>query len=105
VGNDRDIFFRIKNQVIAKEPNAEIILYGSYARGDNTKDSDIDILILLDKDTISGEIERGVSYPLFEIEFETGKIISPFVVSRKDWETRHRITPFYENVRKEGIIL
>ncbi len=101
----KDILYRIKNQVLATEPKAEIILYGSYARGDNTNHSDIDLLILLDRDTISGEVERNVTYPLFDIEFETGKIISPFVASKKEWDSRHRVTPFYENVRKEGIIL
>ena len=38
--------------------------------------------------------------PVYEIEFETGKIISLMVLTKSDWETRHRITPFYENVIK-----
>jgi predicted nucleotidyltransferase len=101
----KDILFRIKNQVIETEPSAKIILYGSYARGDNTKGSDIDLLILLDRESISGEVERKITYPLYSIEFETGKIISPFVVSREKWETHHKITPFYENVSKDGVVL
>ena len=48
---------------------------------------------------------RQITYPLFEIEFETGKIISPFVLSKKDWKSRHKITPFYANVQREGVIL
>ena len=103
--DDKDILFRIKNQVIATEPKAEIILYGSYARGDNTVDSDIDLLIILDIEKITGEIEKRVTYPLYDIEFDTGKIISPFVVSRKKWESQHKITPFYENVLKDGVLL
>ena len=103
--DDKDILFRIKNQVIATEPKAEIILYGSYARGDNTVDSDIDLLIILDIEKITGEIEKRVTYPLYDIEFDTGKIISPFVVSRKKWESQHKIIPFYENVLKDGVLL
>ncbi len=95
----------IKNSVILSEPNATIILYGSYARGDNNEDSDIDLLILIDEEIILRDVEKKIKYPLYDIEFDTGKIISPLILSKKDWETIHRITPFYENVKKEGIIL
>ena len=73
--------------------------------GDHKSDSDIDILILIDKDKITSSDAKRLSYPLYDIEFETGKIISPLILSKKNWETKHRITPFYKNVRKEGIIL
>ena len=87
------------------DPTAIVILYGSCARGDNNKDSDIDLLILLDKPKITPQESKNIKYPLYDIEFETGQVISPLVLTRKDWETRHRITPFYENVTKEGITL
>ena len=95
----------IKNSVKTIAPTATVILYGSYARGDNRDDSDIDLLILLDKDKITWQDEKKIKYPLYSIEFDTGKIISPMVLSKIDWEKRHRITPFYENVQHEGIIL
>ena len=44
----------IKSSVLATEPNATVVLYGSYARGDNREDSDIDLLILVDNDTVTG---------------------------------------------------
>lgn len=50
-------------------------------------------------------IKKDIKYPLYDIEFETGRIISPLVLSRHDWESRHKITPFYENVTNEGVIL
>ncbi len=103
--NEKDILLMIKNSVRNIEPNATVILYGSYARGDNRDDSDIDLLILLEKDKITWQDEKKIKYPLYNIEFDTGKIISPMVLSKKDWEKRHRITPFYENVQHEGIIL
>lgn len=95
----------IKNSVNETAPGATVILYGSFARGDNNANSDLDILILLDKKQITRDDEKKVKYPLYDIEFETGQIISPIVLSRNDWETRHRITPFYENVLKEGVTL
>jgi uncharacterized protein len=103
--DDKDILQMIKNSVRATQPDATIILYGSFARGDNRPGSDLDILILLDKDKVNRDDEKRIKYPLYDIEFETGQIISPLVLSKPDWETRHRITPFYDNVLKEGVIL
>ena len=86
-------------------PNAKLVLYGSYARGTNTNASDVDLLILVDKDKITWPEEKRITYPLYDIEFETGTRISPLVLPIKDWESKHRITPFYKNVVREGIVL
>lgn len=102
---EKDLFVLIKDSVKLADPDAIVILYGSYARGENHAGSDVDLLILLDKDSVTREDEKKIKYPLYDIEFNTGQIISPLVLAKKDWETRHRITPFYENVRKEGIVL
>ena len=95
----------IKKSVSKTEPNAVLILYGSYARGDHRDDSDLDLLVLVDKDKITRFDQKRIKYPLYEIEFDTGTIISPLIFSKKDWEIRHRHTPFYENVVREGRIL
>lgn len=95
----------IKQLVNNVDPNAKIILYGSFARGDNTNNSDIDLLILVDKEKITYQEEKQLKYPLYDLEFETGQIISPLVLSKKEWESKHRITPFYSNVTTEGIEL
>jgi predicted nucleotidyltransferase len=103
--NESDIMQRIKSSVNITEPQATVILFGSYARGDYKSDSDIDLLILLDKDKITHADAKRIAYPLYDIEFETGKIISPLILSKKRWETKHRITPFYKNILKEGVVL
>ncbi|MDP3912252.1 MAG: nucleotidyltransferase domain-containing protein [Bacteroidota bacterium] len=95
----------IKTSVNSTDPDAVLILYGSYARGDYRDDSDVDLLVLLDQEKITRTDEKRIKYPLYDIEFNTGTIISPLVFSKKDWETRHRITPFYENVIREGQVL
>ena len=95
----------IKKSVAQTAPGATLILYGSYARGDNRPDSDIDILVLIDKDKITLDDRKKISSPLYRIELETGIIISPFLYSKSAWGAKHRITPFYENVTREGIIL
>src|SRR5665647_3957061 len=102
---NKNIVLMIKDSVRATMPDATVILYGSFARGDNHPDSDMDVLILLNKDKVTRDDEKSVKYPLYDIEFETGQIISPLVISKPDWEKRHKITPFYENVLREGVIL
>jgi len=51
--NKKELFLRIKKTVSEIEPKVTVIIYGSYARGTNKKNSDVDILILIDKDFIS----------------------------------------------------
>jgi len=84
-------------------PDAEVWLFGSEARGDARPDSDVDLLILLDKEHISIEDEMQISDPLYKIELETGVSINPFILSKKLWGKI--ITPFYENVMRERLAL
>jgi predicted nucleotidyltransferase len=96
---------QIKNAVLAVSPEAKVILFGSYARNDYNEDSDVDLLILLDKEKITYDDETKISRPLFMIEIGTGVSISPMIYSKDFWEHSHKITPFYENVNMEGIAL
>jgi len=80
-------------------------LYGSYARGDYNEESDIDLLILIDQEKVTRDDKIKIAYPLYDIQFATGILISPMVYSKDFWLTKHQVTPFYENVNREGIIL
>lgn len=99
------ILQRIKAVVLQREPSAKIYLYGSRARGTAKPESDWDLLILLNKEKISNEEEQNVTYPLYDLEFEIGEVISPMVYSEKEWDSKYKITPFYSNVMKEGRLL
>ena len=99
------ILAMVKTTVSSIDPNADLILYGSYARGDYNENSDIDLLVLINKETVTRADQKRIKYPLYDIEFETGTIISPMVFSKKERETKHRKTPFYESITKEGQVL
>ncbi len=103
----QNILSRIKTEVEQVEPNAEIILYGSVARGEETENSDIDVLILVDKDVpyLSLADTEEIVAVLFDLEIETGIPISPIIRTRRQWEKPPFRTPFIINVLNEGITL
>jgi predicted nucleotidyltransferase len=92
------------SEIIHREvPDAKVILYGSEARGEASYNSDIDVLILLEKEKISFEDEEKIRLPLYMLELKSGVLISPMIVSKKTWFNRPFKTPFYINVMNEGI--
>ncbi len=101
----KPILDRIKESVAITAPGSTIILYGSFARGDNHKESDLDILILVEMDKIDWESGKQIRYPLYDIEFETGQLISPMVKPKREWYGKYRATPFFQNVTTDGIVL
>ncbi|HBX53608.1 MAG: DNA polymerase III subunit beta [Bacteroidetes bacterium RIFOXYA12_FULL_35_11] len=98
-----DILFKIKQIIYKSVPDAEIILYGSRARNKSKKMSDWDLLILLNSTNISFDLETKLMDDLYEIEIDTGEIISPLFYTKNDWNENHFITPLYENIKKDGI--
>jgi uncharacterized protein len=100
----KDIAQVIRQYVNSIDPTAEVILYGSRARGDERTDSDWDILVLTDEQA-DLMTERKFRDKLYDLELETGESLSVFVYSKNDWHSKQRISPFYHNVVGEGIRL
>jgi uncharacterized protein len=99
------ILSKIKNTVLSVEPDATLILYGSFARGDNRTDSDMDILILVNKEKTDWNENKKITSPLYDIELEARQVISPTIITKKDWEYKYFYTPLYANIKEDGIIL
>jgi predicted nucleotidyltransferase len=94
----------IRATISEVDASAEVILYGSRARGEERTDSDWDILVLTEY-AVDIHRERAFRDRLYDVELDTGEVFSLFVFSKQDWFSRQRITPFFENVMQEGISL
>ncbi len=77
--NSDVILENITNAIHRQDPKAQAFLFGSRARGDNKPDSDWDIIILIDNKTVTSEIENRFRDVLYNIELESGQIISVFI--------------------------
>lgn len=94
----------IKQNIADIDPNAQVILFGSRARGNEKHDSDWDLLLLTDY-PMNLDKERQFRNHLYDLELEIGEPYSLFSFSKDDWNTKQKITQFYFNVSKEGISL
>ncbi len=77
-----------------------VILFGSQARGDATRDSDIDLLVILPQ--LDDQTRFLLSDIAWEAGFEAGKVIS-VIPTTQERIKRYGFLPFYRNVKKEGI--
>ena len=78
-----------------------VILYGSHARGEDSKESDIDVLCVMRKPFDYGEMIARTSALTARLSLKYGVVLSRAFVTRDEYETRQ--LPFLMNVRREGI--
>lgn len=84
----------------------KIVLYGSYARGDYNKSSDIDIMILTDlSDKEISEYSNIIWEKCADIEIDIGIVISPLVRNIDSFNSWLNVKPFYMNIANEGVVL
>src|SRR6266446_10809278 len=93
----------VKHAVHEVEPEADIVLYGSRARGDAHAESDWDFLILLDG-VVDDVRTDAIRHRLYEIEWDCGEVLCSIVRGRQEWNSSvHQVTPFAKILRKQGI--
>jgi predicted nucleotidyltransferase len=86
------------------KPTAKLILFGSEARGDARPDSDIDLIVLLNQETITSEEKDDIYSLLYDIELSAFVPINAHIYTQHYWDTRP-IDPFKINIQNEGVIL
>ena len=84
----------------------DMILYGSYARGEAREDSDIDLLFLVDS-TREAIAEKNwqVGEIAADLFMDHEVMVSPIVENRDYYRERISLLPFFRNIDREGVRL
>ena len=95
----------VKEKILEIDKNAEVILFGSRARGDFHEESDWDFLVLLDeKGSVSRSKKSDLRNHLFDLQLDTLQCISLIVKNKEEWGN-YINTSLYRNIKKEGVFI
>lgn len=93
--------FKTRLREIYGKKLKNIILYGSWARGDAREHSDIDLAVLLEGEVNQGrEIDRMIEI-ITDLQLRYNTLISVYPVSMKNYRSIN--SPLLMNVHREGI--
>ena len=79
----------------------KIILFGSVARGEDTVDSDIDILIISD---YGDDLDALITDEVFKVVLDKQEIISPHILSEREFDETKDFN-FLSHVLSEGVVI
>ena len=82
----------------------QVILYGSFARGDADDESDIDVAVILSAALSPDIMERFIAFNA-ELDLKYNKFFSIIDFNKADVKKWGTIVPFYKNINREGIVL
>lgn len=84
----------------------QIILFGSYAKGNFGKDSDIDLMILVNThNCITHEQELDTAQISFDFQVGYDLDVNPITEEKDIFLERAKFHPFYQNIDMEGVVI
>ena len=89
---------------VLRDQVLRIVLYGSVARGTQTSDSDVDIAVFV-RSRIEPERESRLSDVVVDLNLKYDKVFSVIDIEDSVYQTWRDVTPFYQNVDREGVVL
>lgn len=81
-----------------------IVVYGSYARGEETEESDVDIALIL-RDSETEEMHDKMTDIVVDYELDQNKTLSVVTIDNSNYVQWRKVLPFYKNLDKEGVVI
>ncbi|MBC8156395.1 MAG: nucleotidyltransferase domain-containing protein [Bacteroidetes bacterium] len=100
---DAEFLLEVKRYVLEIDPQAEVWLFGSRARGDARPDSDWDFLVLTDK-PVDRQYKRTLRDHLFYLELDSERVIGTVIYNKQAWQDL-AVTYLYQNVEEDGVVV
>ena len=101
--NESAAIARLKDILTRDFGLVKLVLYGSKARGDSHRESDIDVLLVL-RDEFDWRTKHAIYDVCFDINLEYDVLIQPIIYSQVRYDDPLiRATPLYQNVLEEGV--
>jgi len=109
---DSKVLKHINNSIVSTATGMKnasvykVVLFGSYARQDNTDESDIDYMVILDnpKEQIK-EFKREMINATDRLSLDNDVVISLLVRDKESFVSLQDKLPLYKNIMREGIAL
>ena len=102
--NEKTAINTLKGILSSKFSLIDFRIYGSKAKGTDSEDSDLDLMIVLEK--VSPEIESQIDDLIFELNIKYDCLITPLYFSKDELEIGPLAeSPIYKHIQQEGIIL
>ena len=102
--NELLVKFTVEMKRIFEDKLVQVILYGSYATGNQEDGSDIDVMVLVEVDKISiKEYREEFADILFKLDFEYDVLLSPIIQNYEEFKKYKNASGFFKNVVKQGV--
>lgn len=101
--NEKMALLELKDRLLVKFPDAEIILFGSKTRGDFDKESDIDLLIVIDA-PVTSKLEEDITEITYDIELRYDVVFGKIIENRDFWKSPlANAMPIHLNIDRDGV--
>lgn len=98
---DKDVVEAVKAAVLEFDPSAEVVLFGSRARGNARQDSDYDFLVLLNL-PLDFQLKTRILDRLYDIELDFDCVLGVLIENSDYWQMLEN-TPIFSEISHDGI--
>ena len=91
-------------RAIMYECRIEVVLYGSYARGDFDDESDVDVAGVADRDRMElKKYRQDIVHLMSSLSMKYDAVVSITCIPSSDYDAYKEILPYYRNIDEEGV--